>query len=110
MPHTQDGLPFAAESHESYQAAVRAADTRETKTKGYLRFLHRHGPATDHEARVALALPLSSINSIRNGAAKCGLVEKGSETAPSPYGGNPCRRWQLTDAGTAAVRAMKFKD
>jgi hypothetical protein len=106
MPFTDQGLPFAPGSHESYQAAVRASGTRETKTRAYLRFLAQHGPATDHEARAALGLPLSSINSIRNGAKACGLVEKGSTTRPSPYGVQ-CRVWILTPAGRRAVEAMR---
>lgn len=76
MP-TAMGLPFAKGSHESYVAAVRAAETRETKTRAYLRLLARRGPLTDHEARASLGYPLSSVNSIRNGAITCGLVEKG---------------------------------
>jgi hypothetical protein len=103
MPYTVQGLPFAKDSHESYQAAVRAASTRETKTAAYLKLLARRGPLTDHEARAALGLPLSSICSIRNGAKTCGLVEKGAYAKPSPLGGNPCRVWQLSEAGRAVV-------
>lgn len=106
MPYTDTGLPFAHGSHESHQAAVHQLASRETKTRAYLRFLAKHGPATDHEARAALRLPLSSITSIRNGAMKCGLVDKGSTTRPSPYGGAACRVWILNAAGKAAVAAM----
>ncbi len=105
MPYEQ-GLPFAPGSHESHQAAVHQLASRETKTRAYLRFLYRHGPATDHEARAALRLPLSSICSIRNGVKAAGLVEKGDTTRPSPYGGNACRVWVLNSAGRAAVAAM----
>ncbi len=105
MPHTEQGLPFAKDSHESYQAAVHATASRETKTRAYLRFIYR-GPATDHEARAGLGLPLSSICSIRNGAMKCGLVEKGETTRESPYGVQ-CRVWVLSRAGRAAVMAMR---
>lgn len=104
MPYTDQGLPFAAGSHESYQAAVDAAATRQTKTAAYLQLLARRGPQTDHEAASALRLPLSSICSIRNGAVKCGLVEKGSTTAPSQYG-KACRKWYLSAAGARAGRA-----
>lgn len=107
MPYTDQGLPFAKGSHESHQAAVRALSTRETKTKAYLRLLARRGPCTDHEAHAALRLPLSSICSIRNGAKLCGLVQKGTETAPSPFGGNACRKWELTEAGRSAVAKMQ---
>lgn len=104
MPYVQS-LPFATGSHESHQAAVRASSSRETKTREYLRYLGRRGPATDHEARAALGYPLSSICSIRGGAMQCGLVEKGSYAKQSPYD-RPCRVWQLTDAGRAAVDRM----
>lgn len=107
MPYTDQSLPFAKGSHESYQAAVKAEATRETKTAAYLRFLFRRGPATDHEAATALRLPLSSICSIRNGAKHCGLVEKGDYAKPSPYGGSPCRVSQLTEAGRASVARMQ---
>lgn len=104
MPYAQ-GLPFAAGSHESHQAAVKASATRGEKTSAYLRFLSKHGARTDHEAAAYLRYPLSSINSIRNGAIVCGLVQKGAYAKPSPHGGNPCRVWELTDAGRAAVNA-----
>ena len=103
MPYTEVGLPFASGSHESYQAAVQAGATRQTKTSAYLKLLAKRGPLTDHEAAAALRLPLSSINSIRNGAITCGLVEKGSTTAKSPYG-KACRKWYLTSQGLAAVQ------
>jgi hypothetical protein len=107
MPYTNSGLPFAADSHESYVAAVKASATRETKTKAYLRLLAKMGPLTDHEARAALTLPLSSINSIRANCIHCGLVEKGSTTRPSPYGGSACRVWCLTRAGRAVVEQTR---
>lgn len=100
------GLPFAAGSHESYQAAVRQVSSRAVKTRRYLHHLAVAGPQTDHEARAYFGWPLSSINSIRNGAMMCGLVQKGSETAPSPYGGGLCRKWELTEAGRAFVAAL----
>lgn len=106
MPYTDAGLPFASGSHESHQAAVKASASRETKTRAYLRLLYRRGPLTDHEARAALGLPLSSICSIRNGAIHAGLVDKGETTRPSPFGGNACRVWVLNSAGRAAVAAM----
>lgn len=105
MPHTQSGLPFAAGSHESYVAAVRADASRQTKTVQYLRWLARRGPGTDHDARAALGLPLSSICSIRNGAITCGLVEKGNYAKPGPYE-RVCRVWQLSDSGRAVVERL----
>lgn len=105
MPYTEQGLPFVAGSHESYRAAVKATASRETKTKAYLRLLYRRGPLTDHEARAALDLPLSSICSIRNGAKSAGLIEKTELTRTSEYG-SPCRCWYLSAAGIAAVKAM----
>jgi hypothetical protein len=106
MAYTSQSLPFAAGSHESYQAAVRAEATRETKTRAYIRLLARRGPLTDHEARASLGLPLSSICSIRNGTVKCGLVEKGGYAKQGPYD-RACRVWQLTDAGRAASARMQ---
>lgn len=105
MSYTEQGLPFAAGSHESYQAAVRATETRETKTRAYLRLLAKRGPSTDHEVRAVTGWPLSSVNSIRNGAKQCGLVEKGDYAKQSPYN-RPCRVWQLTEAGRAAVERL----
>lgn len=104
MPYVE-GLPFAKGSHESCEAARRQVASRETRTRAYLRFLYRHGPATDHEAREALSLPLSSINSIRHGVMVAGLVDKGFTTRKSPYGVQ-CRVWVLNRAGRAAVDAM----
>jgi len=105
MPYTDTGLPFASGSHESHQAAVHQLASRETKTRAYLRFLAKQGPSTDHEAASALRLPLSSITSIRNGAMRCGLVEKGETTRLGPYG-HECRVWLLNRAGRAAVAAF----
>lgn len=106
MAYTAQSLPFAAGSHESHQAAVRAAETRGDKTRAYLRLLARRGPLTDHEVRTSTGWPLSSVNSIRNGAMKCGLVEKGDYAKTGPYE-RACRVWQLTDAGRVAVEAMR---
>lgn len=106
MPYTESGLPFVSGSHESYRAAVKASATRGVKTAAYLRLLYQQGPLTDHEAAGALDLPLSSINSIRNGAMHSGLVERGSTTRVSQYG-SPCRTWYLTPAGIAAVKATR---
>lgn len=39
-----------------------------------LQHLHEHGPSTDHELADALALPLASINSVRNALVKQRLV------------------------------------
>lgn len=103
MPYTDTGLPFASGSHESYMAAQRVARTRATKTQRYLQLLFARGPLTDHEAAALMPAPLSSINSIRNGAMHSGLVERGSECRVSAYG-SPCRTWRLSDAGVAAVR------
>lgn len=105
MPYAQ-GLPFAAGSHESYQAAVKASVRRGEKSKAYLRFLYRAGPRSDHEARAVLQLPLSSICSIRNALMHAGLVERSDQTRPSPYG-LACRRWQLSEMGHAAVSRMR---
>jgi hypothetical protein len=105
MSYTSEGLPFASGSHESYQAAVKASATRQTKTRAYLTLLFRRGPLTDHDARAALTLPLSSICSIRNGVMKAGLVERTELVRVSEYGA-PCRCWYLTTAGVAAVKAM----
>jgi hypothetical protein len=103
MPYTENALPFAAGSPESFHAAQHAAAARETKTRTYLRYLAQ-SPATDHEAAAALGLPLSSINSIRNGVAL--LVEKTPETRESMYG-HPCRVYALNRAGRAVVEVWK---
>jgi hypothetical protein len=103
MPYTDHGLPFAACSQESFQAAQHAAESRESKTRKYLRHLAQQ-PSTDHEAAAALGWPLSSINSIRNGVAL--LVEKTPETRESMYG-HPCRVYALNRAGRAVVEVWK---
>jgi hypothetical protein len=100
MPYTETGLPFAAGSPESYQAAQHAAEARESKTRKYLRHLAQQ-PSTDHEAAAALGWPLSSI---RNGVAL--LVEKTPETRASMYG-HPCRVYALNTAGRAVVEVWK---
>lgn len=104
MAYSDTDLPFAANSHESWVAAVKAGETRASKTKAYLRFLATHGPAIDHEAASALRVPLSTINSVRNGAMRCGLVERGFTTRLSPYGVQ-ARVWVLSTAGQRAVEA-----
>ena len=107
MPYdTQTGLPFASGSHESWSAAVKASATRETKTRAYLQLLRKRGPLTDDEVARATRWPRSSVCSIRNGAVKCGLVEKGFTTRESQYGVQ-CRTWCITKAGKAAVAAMR---
>lgn len=91
MQTQQIGLPFSGRTpiscHRSAQAAQAAAATRVTKTLRYLDLLKHAGTRgiTDHEAASAMALPLSSINSIRNGCG--GLVEpRTDEHGLSPYG------------------------
>jgi hypothetical protein len=106
MPFTQDGLPFARGSHTSQKAAVAASARRGPKTARYLRLLAEKGARTDHEAAGALNLPLSSICSIRNSAVDCGLVARGAEERPSPYG-KACSTWLLTAAGRSAVQKMR---
>ncbi len=107
MPYdTQTGLPFASGSHESHQAAVRAASTRATKTSAYLRLLYRSGPLTDAEVAGITHWPRSSVCSIRGGVMTAGLVEKTGITRASEYGAQ-CRAFDLTPAGVAAVKQMK---
>lgn len=106
MPYAQNGLPFAAGSHESWTAAEKAATTRGQKTVLYLRFLARYGPRTDHEAAAYHRWPLSSLCSIRGNLMHAGLVERSDQTRPSPYG-LACRRWQLSESGMAAVSRMR---
>lgn len=104
MAQTGAGLPFAEDSHESYQAAVHAEAGRGEKTRAYLRVLYLRGGLTDHEASSALGCPLSSINSIRNGCMTLRLVAKSEQTRDSSYG-QPCRVWVLTRAGKAVLQA-----
>lgn len=103
MPYTEQGLPFAAGSHTSYLAATGEAVDRKTKGLRYLRYLAGR-QATDHEAAHALGYGLSSINSIRNGLVLAGLVERCGISAFSTY---KRTTWGLTDAGRAAVEAMR---
>jgi hypothetical protein len=87
MPYTAQGLPFAADSHTSYKAAVSVAPGRRNATRAYLDALEEAGMhgLTDHEASERIGRPIQSICSIRNGAANCELVTKAGER-PGPYG------------------------
>lgn len=83
-------LPFSGSTpisrHHSAQAAQQAAEKRGRRTLEYLELLARVGDAglTDHDAARMLGVPLSSVNSIRNG---CGqLIEPAKESGVSPYG------------------------
>lgn len=106
MPYTLNGsLPFAKDSETSYDAALKQVGKRGPKTKAYLRLLAT-GPLTDHQASERLRYPLSSVNSIRNGAVACLLVEKGMTKRPGPYGCD-CQVWVLTSAGRRVVESWK---
>lgn len=106
MPYTNLGLPFARDSHTSYKAAESIdVKTRGEKAQRYLRII-ASGPATDHEMAAAIRVPLSSINSIRNGLMQAGLVEKRAEIKAGPYG-KDCATWGLTAAGYAAVAQLE---
>lgn len=84
-------LPVSGKSpiarHHSAKAAQSAAVNRGRKTLEYLALLEKVGEVgvTDHDAARMLGVPLSSVNSIRNG---CGsLVEARSDfNGLSPFG------------------------
>lgn len=107
MPYTADGSPYASGPHgeTSHAAAIAADAKREHKGRIYLKLLYTRGPLTDHEAAEALGLPLSSINSTRNGVMAYALVQRGDTQRVSPYG-HPAWTWTITEAGRASVRAM----
>jgi DNA-binding IclR family transcriptional regulator len=105
VPYTDTGLPFAAGSHESHQAAVKASATRATKTAAYLRLLAR-GPLTDDEVARRTGWPRSSICSIRGAVMACGLVQRGFTTRVSQFG-VACRTWTLTAAGRKVVATQE---
>lgn len=83
-------LPFSGATpisrHRSAQAAEAASHTRGRRTLEYLALLDRVGAdgITDHDAARMLGLPLSSINSIRNGCGR--LVEPSERVGESPFG------------------------
>lgn len=106
VAYTDTGLPFASGSHESYRAAVRAANTLATKTAKYLRLLYRCGPLTDAEVTEQTCWPRSSVCSIRGGLMTAGLVERTGITRASQYGAQ-CRAFYLSPAGVAAAKAMR---
>lgn len=90
-------LPFSGSTpisrHRSAQAAQKAAEKRGRKTLEYLELLARVGVdgICDHDAARMLGVPLSSINSIRNG---CGeLVIPAEGEGLSPYG-RKVTRWR----------------
>lgn len=73
--------------HTSRKAAAsQRAKGRGKKTQAYLRYLYDRGPRIDHEAARDMGWPLSSVNSIRNGAMDCGLVGRGVAIRTSPHG------------------------
>lgn len=84
-------LPFSGSTpisrHRSAQAAQAASSTRVTKTLRYLDLLAEAGEngLSDHETVALTGWPLSSVCSIRNGAAKAGLVVAGHRVGVSPY-------------------------
>ena len=80
--------------HCSQRAAQAAAPTRATKTARYLDWLRTHGPAIDHDAAAALDWPLSTINSVRNGAINHGARIVPDGEARSPYG-RMATRWRV---------------
>lgn len=80
MPY-QDGLPFAARSHTSHQAAValRRAGTRREKTERLLA-AYRQACAdglTNLEASERTGLPLQSVCSLAHALQDCGAIVKG---------------------------------
>ena len=85
-------LPFAGATpisrHRSAQAAQAASRTRVTKTLRYLDLLLEAGEdgLSDHETVRLTGWPLSSVNSIRNGATCAALVVPSSRAGVSPYG------------------------
>lgn len=117
MPYTDQGLPFSGRSPLarscSHKAAVRVASKRGPKTDLYLRILAVKGPQIDHGAyalmKMVMPLAFSSIQSIRNSAIDCGLVRDSGETAPGPFD-HPCTKWELTEAGKAAVEKMAERE
>ena len=84
-------LPFSGSypisRHRSAQAAMAASERRVTKTLQYLELLSTAGEdgLSDHETVGLTGWPLSSVCSIRNGAAKAGLVVPGERVGLSPY-------------------------
>jgi hypothetical protein len=90
MSEPQGSLPFSGRTqisrHHSAMAAQDATTTRGAKTLVYMTLLKIAGEdgITDHEAARMTGWPLSSINSIRNGAGD--LVEPAEVHGLSPYG------------------------
>lgn len=91
----QTSLPIAGRSprrrHASHSGAVRASKDRGALSAAMLNLLRAVGPQglSDHEMATALARPLSSMNSCRNGLGD--LIEES---------GN----YELTDFGTQRTR------
>lgn len=62
-------------SREARASGRRVTDPRsESRRAQVLTFLRRHGPSTDHEIAEALGLPLATVNGVRHGLVKRGLV------------------------------------
>jgi hypothetical protein len=92
-------LPFSGVTpisrHHSAQAAAAAARTRGQKSLDYLQLLREIGPlgVSDHDAARMMGVPLSSINSIRNGCGR--LIEPRTDAkGVSPFGRN-VTLWRL---------------
>lgn len=109
---TNPSLPFAAGSETSFSAAVAAAPTRGYHTWRYLELLFDHGERSDQEAAAILGLPVSSINSIRNGCMPRDLAEVPATQLVTRGGTVPgvrtARRcWTLTKYGRQAVERRR---
>ena len=85
----------AALPHKASASGLRLARRREPgRQHQALAYLRRHGAATDHELAEALGLPLASVNSLRHGLVRRGLVAAyGLERGPC---GALRTRWRLT--------------
>lgn len=115
MPYspTSPTLPFAADSDTSYSGAVAAAPHYGRKLWAYLALLYDHGPKTDQEAAALLHLPVSSVNSLRNGCMpkalrdvpSTQLVTKGGvvDGVQKAHATTKRRRWMLTECWRQAV-------
>ena len=96
QPFLDFSLPIAGRSprsrHASRSGSVRAAVDRPLLSRQYLELLRATGPRSDFEMAAALARPLSSICSTRNGLKD--LIVASEEYEETPWR-TKRTRWQV---------------
>ena len=105
-------LPFSGTTPQSRHCSALGAQDAARRWRGqcraYLLLLASHGPCSDWDAHLYLALERTTINARRRDLRLHGLVEaEPGQFSKGPSGVRNCR-WQLTEQGQrAAVQALR---